>query len=83
MTSRSSVRSEQHRQHALLSRVESLSVRLEAAETRQRLLEHTVRGLARESGISVGSPCTSCEQCHVLVKDGIMYCPRCGDRRTV
>ncbi|WP_187432870.1 hypothetical protein [Natronococcus pandeyae] len=82
MSPSSSLRSETQRQ-ALLLRLETLATRLEAAETRQQQLERTVAGLARESGLSVGSPCTRCDRSNILMKSGFMYCPECGYKQSI
>lgn len=81
MTPRSSFRSET--QQRLLLRLETLTARLEAAETRQQQLERTVAGLARETGLSVGSTCTHCDRSSILMKSGFMYCPECGYKQSI
>ncbi|AFO56469.1 MULTISPECIES: hypothetical protein [unclassified Natrinema] len=64
----------------MAARLATLEDRLEAAEYQQRLLRTTVAGLAREIGCSLGCQCSRCERSYTFVKDGSMYCPRCGDR---
>ncbi|WP_306055133.1 hypothetical protein [Natronococcus wangiae] len=82
MSPSSSFRSEtQHR--ALLARLESLAARLEAAERHQQQLERTVAALARETGLSVGCPCTHCSRSNMLMKPGLLYCPECGYKQSI
>lgn len=60
-----------------------LADRLEATERRQQQLQNTVAALAREVGVSVGGLCGHCGESHTLIKDGSMYCPRCGHLRSL
>ncbi|MDF9746957.1 hypothetical protein [Natrinema salsiterrestre] len=60
-----------------------LSDRLEAAERRQRQLQNTIAAIGREAGVSVGCLCGHCEESYTLIKNGDMYCPRCGHRRSL
>jgi exosome complex RNA-binding protein Csl4 len=57
--------------------------RIDAAERRQRRLRNTVAALGREVGVSLGCPCSRCDECYLLVADGRMYCPRCGHLESV
>ncbi len=52
--------------------------RLERNELQIDRLENTVNALARETGISIGGPCGECNLGHLLIKQEIMYCPKCG-----
>ncbi|ELZ20351.1 hypothetical protein [Natrinema limicola] len=52
-------------------------------EAEQRRLRNTIRGLARETDVTLGCSCPHCEQSYMLVRDGQMYCPSCSNRRTV
>jgi hypothetical protein len=83
MTPRSSYRPEVKHQRAMTARLESLATRLEATEKRQRQLERTIDGLARETGLSVSYPCTRCNRCYLLSKCGLLYCPECGYKRSL
>ncbi|NKE35132.1 hypothetical protein GWG54_04720 [Natronococcus sp. JC468] len=83
MTPRSAPRSDRTRQRAVTARLEAATERLDTLEGRQRQLERTVAAVAREAGVSVGSPCTRCDRSHTLVKSGLVYCPECGYRRTL
>ncbi|MFC7231979.1 hypothetical protein ACFQMM_12230 [Saliphagus sp. GCM10025308] len=57
--------------------------RLEATERRQRLLEGTVSGLARELGASIAGSCGRCERSYLLVHSDALYCPACGYKRAL
>jgi len=51
-------------------------------ETQQRIdcLETTLAAVADEvEGLSLSSRCSKCEECLLLIKDGTLYCPYCGD----
>ncbi|MFP9193287.1 hypothetical protein [Natronosalvus vescus] len=63
--------------------LETLRGRLEAAERRQKRLLNTVTGLARASGVSVGSPCNRCDRSHLLVTANAIHCPSCGYARSL
>ena len=60
-----------------------LTDRLEVAERRHLQLRNTVSALGREVGVSVGSPCDHCDESYMLIRDGEMYCPRCGHRHSL
>ncbi|WP_394740641.1 hypothetical protein [Natronococcus roseus] len=83
MTPRSASRSEATHQRAVINRLEATTKRLETIENRQRQLERTIAALARETGLSVGCPCTRCSRSFTLVKSGVVYCPECGYRHTL
>nr|WP_238705341.1 hypothetical protein [Natrinema pallidum] len=80
MTPRQTDASASRRDRTMAAQVAALENRLEGAEYQQRLLRTTVAGLAREVGCSLGCQCSRCEGSYTFVKDGSMYCPRCGDR---
>lgn len=61
----------------------ALDDRLEATERRQRQLQNTLAALARETGLSMGCVCGYCDESYTLIKDGTMYCPRCGHRHSL
>lgn len=47
-------------------------------------LENTVKALARESAsVNLHGPCPSCDDCHLFVRHGRMYCPHCGDGQNI
>ena len=52
-------------------------------EAEQRRLRNTIRGLARETDVSLGCSCPHCEQAYMIVRDGLMYCPSCSNRLSV
>lgn len=78
-----SVSPENRRRRLLATELEGLRRRTAAVEHQQLLLRNTLDGLARESNVSVGCPCTSCDRSYVLIKSGMMYCPACGDRTSL
>ena len=82
MTPRST-RVSDHRRERTTAQLAVLADRLKATEQRQQHLQNTLAGLAREVGVSVGCVCGHCDESHTLIKDGTMYCPRCGYRRSV
>ncbi len=83
MTPRHTGVSESRRDRAMAARLATLEERLEAAERQQRLFRTTVAGLAREVGCSLGCQCSRCDGSYTLVRDGCMYCPRCGFRESL
>lgn len=58
--------------------VTELVDRLDAVERQQRQLKRAIDAVARQSGVSIGCPCTRCEQSYLLVADGRLSCPACG-----
>lgn len=66
------------RHQPTLAEVAVLTDRLDAIEHRQRQLKRTMQALAHEAGVSIGCPCTHCQQCYMLVKKGSLSCPACG-----
>jgi len=75
--------SEPRSDRATSAQLAALEQRLEAVERQQRLLRTTVAGFARESGCSLGCQCSRCDESYTLVRDGCMYCPRCGYRESL
>lgn len=75
--------SERGRQRALAKRLETLADRLERTDRRQCQLANALKGLARESNVSIGCACSRCERSYLLIKKGTMYCPQCGFRRSL
>lgn len=63
---------------------ERLRERLADTERHVVQLRNTLAGVAREtSDLTVAHPCTHCERCYVLVRDGQLFCPACGYGRSV
>ncbi|WP_440771226.1 hypothetical protein [Natronorubrum sp. DTA28] len=60
-----------------------VTARLERIETRLPLLENTLRAVARQAGVSIGSPCGHCERSYLLVANGMMTCPTCGYQQSI
>lgn len=61
-----------------------VSDRLDEAEQQIERLQNTLRALAREtSDIAISGPCGHCDQCFLFLKDGMMYCPQCGNGRSM
>ena len=61
--------------------IDSLRSHVATIDLRHQQLHNTVDALAKQVGVSVGRPCTECGQCHVLIKDQRLFCPRCGHER--
>lgn len=70
-------------QRAVIDRLEATTKRVETLEDRHRQLERTVAAVARETGLSLGCPCTRCNRSYTLTESGVVYCPECGYRRTL
>ncbi|WP_254764293.1 hypothetical protein [Natrinema marinum] len=83
MIPRSPASSESKRDRALRAQLAAISERLEATERQQQQLKNTITALGREVGVSVGCPCGRCNESYMLIKQGSMYCPRCGHRGAV
>lgn len=83
MTLRHTGVSDPRRDRAMSAQLAALEDRLEAVERQQRLLRTTVAGFAREVGCSLGCQCGRCDESYTLVRDGCMYCPRCGYRESL
>ncbi|MEY7847660.1 hypothetical protein AB7C87_00430 [Natrarchaeobius sp. A-rgal3] len=62
---------------------DDLEARLESLEREQARLERTVRGLARESDVSVGCLCPHCDEAYMIQRTDSMYCPSCRNRTSV
>ncbi|WP_336002831.1 hypothetical protein [Halorientalis halophila] len=56
--------------------------RLERLEERLVQLENALRGVARESSISVDSACPECNQSLLLIRNDVARCPKCHYRYT-
>ena len=57
-----------------------LAERLVEVEQRLDCMETTLAGVANEiEGVSLSSRCSKCQQSLLLIKDGMLYCPNCGD----
>lgn len=64
------------------ARLTRMSERLDEYEKRIDCLQNTLGAIAREAGnISVRGRCGSCEQSLMLLDDGMLYCPKCGNGR--
>ncbi|ELY57460.1 hypothetical protein C493_08241 [Natronolimnohabitans innermongolicus JCM 12255] len=64
-------------------RLRNVAARVERTESRLALLENTLRGIARETGVAIGCPCDRCDRSYVLIADGMMTCPVCGYRQSL
>lgn len=59
---------------------QELAERVLKAEERINCIETTLAAVADEiDGISLSSRCSKCEESLLLIKDGTLYCPYCGD----
>jgi len=59
---------------------QELAKRVVNVEDRVDCLETTLAAVADEmDGISLSSRCSKCEESLLLIKDGTLYCPHCGD----
>lgn len=76
-------KSKNRHRRSLFAEVESLHRRLSRIQEDQELLRNTLSGLARESDISIGSPCPKCGQSYMLIKKGLMSCPSCKNRLSI
>jgi len=57
-----------------------LAHRLLELEKRVDCLETTLAAVADEiDGLSLSSRCSKCEESMLIVRDGMLYCPYCGD----
>lgn len=62
------------------ARLAQLSDRIDEYEKRIDCLETTLGAIASEIGdVSVCGRCQSCEKCLMLLDDGMLYCPNCGN----
>ena len=71
------------RQRSPVDRLAKLERRLEETDRRVLLLHNTLRGVAREAGVSIGCPCDRCERSYLLVSDGLLVCPQCGYQQSI
>lgn len=67
----------------LSEEIESLREQLSKVEEEQALLRNALFGLARESDLSVGGPCSKCGESYTLIKHGLMSCPSCRNRTAI
>jgi hypothetical protein len=59
---------------------QEMAEQLVEAEKRLDCLETTLSAVADEvEGLSLSSRCSKCEESMLLIRDGILYCPSCGD----
>ncbi|MDS0284650.1 hypothetical protein [Haloarcula onubensis] len=59
---------------------QELAERILQAEQRIDCMETTLAAVADEiDGVSLSSRCSKCEESLLLVKEGMLYCPYCGD----
>ncbi|SER44659.1 hypothetical protein SAMN04489841_3903 [Natrinema salaciae] len=71
------------RDRGLSEEITALQKQLSEMQTEQRYLRNALFGLARESDMSLGSPCPKCEKSYMLIKQGLMSCPSCQNRLSV
>lgn len=59
---------------------QELAERILRAERRIDCMETTLAAVTDEiDGVSLSSTCSKCEQSLLLIKDGMLYCPNCGN----
>lgn len=59
---------------------QELAERVLEAEQRLDCMERTLAAVTDEiDGVSLSSRCGKCEQSLLLIKDGMLCCPNCGD----
>ena len=59
---------------------QELAKRVLEAEQRVDCIETTLAAVTAEiDDISLGNRCTRCEGALLLIKDGMLHCPNCGD----
>lgn len=59
---------------------QELTKRLVETEKRMSRLETTLAAVTEEiDGLSLSSCCSKCEESMLIIKDGMLYCPHCGD----
>jgi len=57
-----------------------LAERVLQAEQRLDCMETTLAAVTAEiDGVSLSSQCSKCEAALLLIKDGMLCCPNCGD----
>lgn len=62
------------------TQLDQITERLEKHEQRLERLQFTLRAVVREtSDVSISGPCGQCNRCYLLLKNGMMYCPQCGN----
>ncbi|RKD94991.1 hypothetical protein [Halopiger aswanensis] len=63
--------------------IDALRARVTALEREQRLLRTATCAIGRETGVTIGGPCSRCGRSYVLVMNNTMRCPACGDGRSM
>lgn len=59
---------------------QELAERIVKAEQRIDCMERTLAAVTDEiEGVSLSSRCSKCEESLLLIKNGMLYCPNCGD----
>ena len=59
-----------------------LAERIVTVERRLDCMETTLAAVADEiDGLALSSRCSNCEESLLLIKDGMLCCPNCGDGR--
>jgi len=59
---------------------QELARRVLRAEQRIECMETTLAAVTDEiEGVSLSTRCSKCEKSLLLIKDGMLYCPQCGD----
>ena len=59
---------------------QELAERVHSAEKRIDCLETTISAVAEEiENVSLSSRCSKCEESMLIIKEGVLYCPNCGD----
>ena len=59
---------------------QELAERLMQAEKRLDCMETTLAAVADEiDGLSLSSRCSKCAESMLIIRDGMLYCPHCGD----
>lgn len=53
----------------------------EELEHRLEMLENTLQAVATQDGNSIGGECQECNQCLLVIQNGVMDCPKCGHQR--
>lgn len=66
------------------SELDRIRTRLDREEQRVERLENTLKAVARETtDLTISVPCSKCERCLLVRIQGEMYCPKCGNGRTL
>lgn len=63
---------------------QELAERVRKAEQRIDCMENTLAAVASEiDGLSLSCRCSKCESAMLLITDGVLHCPNCGDRHSL